>query len=67
MQQRGIPDIRHIEFLAGHSGADDRKDARPDDRSDAQRGQRPGPEGFFQGVPRLLRVPDQLIDGLAGN
>ncbi len=40
---------------------------RPDDRADAQRGQRPGPEGFFQGVPGLFRIADQLVDGLAGN
>ena len=37
MEQRGIPDIRQIEFLAGHGRADDGKDARADNRSNAQR------------------------------
>ncbi len=67
VEQRRVADIRHIELLPGHGGADDREDTRADDRPDAQRGQRPRAEGLFQGVPRLLRVPDQLIDGLAGN
>ncbi len=67
VEQRGVFNARHIELLAGHGGADDGKDAGADDRSDAQRGQRPWPQGLLEGVLGLFRLLDQLIDGLAGN
>ncbi len=67
VQQRRVADIGRVELLPGHGGADDREDARADHRADAQRGQRPGSEGLLQRVSGLFRVPDQLIDRLAGN
>ena len=42
-----------------------REDAGADDRADAQRGQRPRAQRLFQPMLGLLRVGDQLVDGLA--
>jgi len=51
VQQRGIPDIRHIEFLAGHGGANDRENAGPNHRSDASAVSDQGPRDFFRECP----------------
>ena len=66
MEQRRVADGRHVELLAGHGRADHGKDARTDDRPNAERGQRPRAEGLLQGVTGLFRIPDQLIDRFAG-
>ena len=65
--QRRIDHAGGVELLAGDGRADDREDARADHRPDAQRSQRPRAQGLFEPVLGLFRVPDQLIDGLAGN
>jgi hypothetical protein len=63
--QRRVEDGRGIELLPGDGRADDGENAGANDRSDAQRGQRPWPEGLFQPMFRLLRIGNQLVNGLA--
>ena len=41
------------------------KNARPDDRSDAQRRQRPRAQRLTKPVLRVFRLRDQFVDGLA--
>ena len=53
-------------LLAGDGGADDGEDARTDDRADAERGERPGPERLLQRMLRLLGVADELVNRLSG-
>ena len=67
MRQRGVTDVGGVELLAGHGGADDRKNAGADNRADSERRERPGAKRLLEGVPGLFRIPDQLIDGLSGN
>ena len=55
-----------IEILAGHGRADDRENARADDRADAERGQRPRPKALLERVLGVFRLPDELIDRFAG-
>jgi hypothetical protein len=66
VNQRGIADVGHVELLPSHGRADDREDARADDRPDAKRCQRPRTEGLPERILGFFRVPDQLIDRLAG-
>jgi len=66
IEQRRVQDGRGVELLPGDSGADDGENARADNRSDAQRGERPRAEGFLQPMLGLLRFGDQLVNGLAG-
>ena len=63
--QRRVEDGRGIELLSGDGGADHGEDAGADDRADAQRRQRPRAERLLQPMLRLLRLGDQLVDGLA--
>jgi len=63
----GVKDAGGVELLAGDGGANDGEDAGADDGADAERGQRPRAEGLFEPVLGFFRVPDQLIDRLAGN
>ena len=58
VDQRRIHHAGCVEFLAGHGRADDGEDARADDRADAERGQRPRPEGLLEPV---LGSSDSLI------
>ena len=55
-----------IKVLAGHGGPDDRKDARADHRTYAERGQRPWAKSLLEPVRRFLRLADELVDRLAG-
>jgi len=64
--QRGVEDAGGIKLLARDGSTDDRKDAGADDSAYAERGQRPRAEGLFQGVFGFFRVPDELVDRLAG-
>jgi hypothetical protein len=64
--QRGVDEAGGIELLAGDGCADDGEDAGTDDCPDAQRRQRPRAEGFPEPVFGFFRLPDQLIDRLAG-
>jgi hypothetical protein len=65
--KRGVDEAGGVKLLAGDGGADDGKDAGADDGPDAKRGQRPRAEGLLEPVLGFFRVPDQLIDRLAGN
>ena len=62
--ERRIQDGWGLEFLSGNGGSDNGEDSGADDRADAQRRQRPGPERLFQPMFRLLRLGDQLVNGL---
>ncbi len=66
VDQRGVADLRSVELLPGHGGADDGEDARADDGADAERGERPRAERLLQRVLGFFRLADQLIDGFAG-
>jgi len=66
VDQRGVADLRGVEFLARHGGADDREDAGADNRADAESGEGPGAEGLFKRMLGILRFADQLIDRFAG-
>jgi hypothetical protein len=66
VDERCVRDGGVRKLLAGDGGADDGKDAGADDSADAERGQRPRAEGFLEGVLRVFRVPDELVDRLAG-
>jgi hypothetical protein len=66
VRQWGVDEAGGIELFAGDRGPDDRENARANYRPDTKRGQRPRAEGFFQGMLRLSRVPDQFVDRLAG-
>ena len=63
--ERRVQNRRGVEFLSGDCGADNGEDAGADDGADAQRGQRPGAERLLQPMFRLLRLGDQLVNGLA--
>ncbi len=54
-----------LEILARGRGAGKNENSGADDRPDAQRGQRPGAEGFLQPLPWGLGFRDQLVDRLA--
>jgi len=66
VRQRRIHHAGGVEFFSGDGRANDREDARADHRTYAQRCQRPRPKGLPQRVLGFFRVPDQLIDRLAG-
>src|ERR1035438_4913389 len=66
MEQRGIGDRGYVELFPGDGRANHREDARADDGSDAQRSERPWTKGLLEPVLRFFRVPDQLVDRLAG-
>ncbi len=66
VDERGVADFGGVELLARHGGADDGEDAGADNSADAERGERPGSERFFQSVFGLFRLADQLVDGFAG-
>ena len=64
--QRRVEHAGSVKLLARDRCSDHREDAGADNGSDAERGQRPGPERLFETMLRFFRVADQLIDGLAG-
>jgi hypothetical protein len=55
-----------LRWVATDRGPDDREDARSDDGTNAERGERDGAEGLVESVLRPLRVGYQLVDGLGG-
>jgi hypothetical protein len=63
--QRRVQDRRGIELLACDGGPDHGEDAGPNDRANAQGGQRPRAKGLLQPMFRLLRLGDQLVNRLA--
>ena len=63
--ERAVQDGRRVEFLACDRGADDGEDSRADDCADTEPGERPRSERFLEPMFRLLRVGDQLVNGLA--
>ena len=66
IKNRRVEDRRSIEVLAGHGRADHGEDAGANHRANAQRGQRPGAQGFLEAGLRALRVRDKFIYGLLG-
>ena len=63
VQNRSVEDGGGVELLAGDRGADDGKNARANDGSNAERGKRDGPEGLFQARFGILRLSNELVDG----
>ena len=45
-----------LEVFSGRRGAGEHEDAGANDRADAERGQRPGTEGFLQPMPGTLGI-----------
>ena len=66
IENRGVENGGGIELLARNGGADDGKNARADDGSDAERGKRHGPERFLETRLGVLRVGDELVDRFTG-
>ncbi|HEX4030508.1 MAG TPA: hypothetical protein VHX20_09095 [Terracidiphilus sp.] len=60
--QRRVKHARGVEVLTGYGGANDGEDARANDRADAQRRERPWPEGLLQAMFGRVRIPDELVD-----
>ena len=65
IQQRRVEDRRSVELLTSDRRADHREDAGSNHRANAQSGERDRAQGLFQPSLGLLRIRDQLIDGLA--
>ena len=66
VDEGGVGDLRRVEMLAGHGGADDRENAGADDRADAESGERPRAQGLFKAAG-FFRLADELVNGFAGN
>jgi len=64
--ERCVEDAGGIELFAGDGRTDDGENAGTDNCADAESGERPRPEGLFEGMLGFFRVADQLIDGFAG-
>jgi hypothetical protein len=62
VNERRIEDRGSVKLLAGDGRADDRKNAGPNDRADAESGERERAQGLLEGVRRRLGVRDQLVD-----
>jgi hypothetical protein len=60
----GIEDRGGIELLAGDGRADYGEDARTDDGSYAERSERDGPERLLEARFGILRLGNELVDGL---
>jgi len=60
----GVDEAGGIEFFAGDGGANDCKNSGADDCADAERGERPGAEGLFEAVLGVLRIQNELVNGL---
>jgi hypothetical protein len=66
VNQGSVADLRGVELLACHGGADDGEDAGTDDSANAESRERPGAQGLFQRMLGIFGFADQLIDGFAG-
>ncbi len=65
VRKRAVQNGCGIEFLTGDGRPYDGEDAGANDRADAEPGERPRPQRLLQPVFRLLRLGDQLVNGLA--
>jgi hypothetical protein len=61
-----VQNRRRFEMFPRRRSPGENKDTGANNRPDAERGQRPRPQTFFQPVSRLVRLSDQLINGLSG-
>lgn len=66
VEQGGSADGGLIKVLAGHGRANNGENARANNRANTQRSQGPGTQALFERVSRLFRIPDELVDRLAG-
>ena len=62
---RGVQDGRGVEFLPGNRRPHHGEDAGADHGADAKPDQRPRAQRLLKPMFRLLRIGDQLVDGLA--
>jgi hypothetical protein len=62
----GVVDRGRFKVFARGGGPGQDEDARANDGSNSESGQRPGAKGFLQAVARLLGVRNQLVDRLTG-
>ena len=65
IEHLSVQDRGYLEVLASGRGSGKNKNSRADDRADAERGQRPWPQGFAQSMLRLVGLGDQFVDGFA--
>ena len=65
IEHLGVQDGGRFEVLARRRGAGENKNSRADNGADAERRQRPGAEGLLEAMLGLVRIGDQLVDGLA--
>jgi hypothetical protein len=63
--QRSVENGRGVELLPRDCSPDNGEDARANDRTYAERCERPWTKGLFQPMFRLLRLGDQFVNGLA--
>ena len=66
IQHLRVPDGFDGEILAGCSSAGEHEDAAANDGADAQCGQRPRAERLLEAMLGVLRLRDQLVNGLLG-
>jgi hypothetical protein len=61
-----VKNRRRFEMFARRRRPGEHKDSGANNRPNAERSQRPRPQTFFQPMSRLVRLSDQLINGLSG-
>ena len=62
---RSLAPLRHVRLASRDRRPDYGKNPRANHRADPQRRQRPGSQRLLKTVLRILRVQNQLVDGLA--
>jgi len=65
VRYRSFTPLGNARLAARDRRPDDRENPRPDHSPNTQRRQRPGTEGLFQAMFRILGVQNQLVNGLA--
>ena len=65
VQNLRMQDGGRLEVLSRGGGPGEDKDSRTDDGADAERSQRPWPQGFLETMSGLVGVGNQLINRFA--
>jgi hypothetical protein len=62
----GMEDRGHFKVFASGGGPGEDEDARADNGTDSESGERPGAERFLQPVAGFCGIGNELVDRLAG-
>ena len=63
VEDLSVQDRRHFKVLTRRRGPGKNEYSRPNDRADAERGQRPRPERLAKTMLGLLGLGDEFVDG----